>query len=592
MTRTVSCIVALCWGATAWSQTTVRISTATSGTEANSHCMRTALSGDGRVVSFSSGASTLVQGDTNNEVDVFVRDLANGMTSRVSVSSTGGQAVNGESDLSALSHDGRFVVFQSNASNLVSGDTNAKTDIFVRDRTAGTTILLSAGWAGEAANGDSSQPCISADGRVVAFRSAASNLVLGDANGLVDVFVHDIQSSVTTLVSVDSAGVQGNDHCHTPALSADGHFVSFTSGASNLVPGDTNAKWDIFVRDLTMGTIVRASVSSSGVQGNGHSGNPSLSGDGRLVAFDSSAVNLVPGLSIVQDVYVRDLWTGVTTRASVLSSGAQGATNSAGGVISSNGRYVAFASTAPFVVGDTNGALDVFLHDRATGVTYRASVTSTAGQVNGSSAGAALSAEGGAIAFESGATNIVPGDSNGMQDVFLHERGDSGFASICEGGSPGVARCPCSNPPASAGSGCDNSSATGGAFLTASGVPLLSSDTLVFTTSRQTPTGTSVVMQGDVEVSGGAIFGQGLRCASGVLKRLYVRIASGGSVSLPDVAGGDSSVSARSAELGDPIQPGQDRWYLVYYRDPVVLGSCHASSTFNATQTGRVTWSP
>ena len=152
--------------------------------------------------------------------------------------------------------------------------------------------------------------------------------------------------------------------------------------------------------------------------------------------------------------------------------------------------------------------------------------------------------------------------------------------------------CPCSNPPSGLGRGCDNSAATGGAILSATGAASLSADSLVFHTSGEKPTALSILTQWTGSSATGTVFGMGVRCASGTFERLYSKSASGGSITAPNLGAGDPSVSARAAALGDTILPGQDRWYLVYYRDPIVLGGCPAASTFNATQTGRVVWSP
>jgi hypothetical protein len=155
-----------------------------------------------------------------------------------------------------------------------------------------------------------------------------------------------------------------------------------------------------------------------------------------------------------------------------------------------------------------------------------------------------------------------------------------------------VIACPCSNPPSGPGRGCDNSAATGGASLAASGSAYLSIDSLAFTTSAERPTATSVLLQGTALAPNGVVYGQGVRCVVGTLKRLYLKLAVAGSITAPDFGAGDPSTSVRSAALGDVILPGQSRSYLVYYRDPTVLGGCPASSTFNATQTGQVTWWP
>jgi hypothetical protein len=167
----------------------------------------------------------------------------------------------------------------------------------------------------------------------------------------------------------------------------------------------------------------------------------------------------------------------------------------------------------------------------------------------------------------------------------------TGFTSLCDPGVGGVIACPCGNLPGSPGRGCDNSSGTGGAILSASGVAYLSHDTLVFTTSGEKPTATSIVMQGNSLLANGVVFGQGVRCVGGTLKRLYTKTAVAGSITAPNFGAGDPAVSIRSATLGDPISAGQSRWYLVYYRDPIVLGGCPAANTFNATQTVRIDWS-
>jgi hypothetical protein len=284
----------------------------------------------------------------------------------------------------------------------------------------------------------------------------------------------------------------------------------------------------------------------------------------------------------------------VTQRVSVTSSGAQG-NGSCRRIspISSGGSFIAFASgSTNLVAGDTNGVLDVFVRDRSLGATERVSVDSSGAQANAASQDPTISGDGRFVAFASSATNLVAADTNAVDDIFVRDRLASGFSSLCWPGNGGVIPCPCSNPPAGPGQGCENSSATGGAILSASGAAYLSNDTLVFHTSGQRPTAASLLVQGNALLGGGIAFGQGVRCASGQLHRLYLRNAVGGSLHLPDPALGDLSVSARSAALGDTILAGQSRWYFVYYRDPSVLGGCPASSGYNATQTGAVQWSP
>jgi hypothetical protein len=194
--------------------------------------------------------------------------------------------------------------------------------------------------------------------------------------------------------------------------------------------------------------------------------------------------------------------------------------------------------------------------------------------------------------YVSGATGgSLGGSSAGNYDIWL-ARFSPSLPLLCEPGIGSVIACPCSNPPSGPGRGCDNSSTTGGASLSATGEAQLTPDTLVFTAQGEKPTAPSVLLQGTSGVSLGVVFGQGVRCVGGTLNRLYTRAAIGGAVTLPDVTIGDPSVSARSAALGDPILAGQSRWYAVYYRDPIVLGGCSSLSTYNTGPTMRAFWAP
>ncbi|MBI5951341.1 MAG: PD40 domain-containing protein [Chloroflexi bacterium] len=349
---------------------------------------------------------------------------------RVSVDSNGSEG-NSYSVQPSISADGRYVVFNSNASNLVDGDTNGVRDIFVYDRATGITTRVSVDSSGLQGNGDSSHPSSSFDGRYVAFDSLSSNLVSGDTNGERDVFVHDRATGVTTRVSVDSSGVQGQgnitDYSASPSISSDGRYVAFTSGDNNLVVWDTNG-WDTFMHDRVTGITTRVSVDSSGAQQTGGGSDlpstPSISSDGRYVAFVSTASNLVANdTNGWHDVFVHDRATGITTRVSVDSSGIQGNDRSIFSSISSDGRYVAFQSEADnLVANDTNGWQDVFVHDRTTGITTRVSVDSFGAQARGWQGPPSISSDGRYVAFQSDASNLVAGDTNGWRDVFVHSR--------------------------------------------------------------------------------------------------------------------------------------------------------------------------
>lgn len=408
--------------------TTQRVSISNTERQANDASFTNAtsepvISADGRYVVFTSRATNLVAGDTGFE-DVFVRDRVRGSTIRASVSSGGAEA-NGNSGDPSISADGRYVVFSSFATNLVPGDTNDTADVFLRDLASATTTRVSVSDTGRQANGISFEPSISADGRYVAFSSVATNLVAGDTNAEGDVFVRDRMAGRTTRVSVSNTERQATKLSGQPSISGDGRFVAFSSAAPNLVQADTNNSLDVFVRDRVGGTTVRVSVSGTGRQGNNASDTPAMSRGGHDVAFESLATNLVGGdTNRSSDVFVRDLRRSTTTRVSVSSSETQASLGSYEPSINADGRYVAFYSIAPDLIPrDTNNTSDIFVRDRAAGTTTRVSVSSSEVQSNNSSSDPSLSASGRYVVFESDATNLVPGDTNNARDVFVRDRG-------------------------------------------------------------------------------------------------------------------------------------------------------------------------
>ena len=418
--------------ATAWvlldatpaiAQQTTRVSTDSSGAGGNDGSYDPSMSADGQIVAFDSSANNLVAGDTNGVSDVFVHDRTTGITERVSVDSSGAEANDGSYDPS-ISSDGQIVAFYSFASNLVAGDLNSSFDIFVHDRATGITERVSVDSSGAEGNSYSWYPSISSDGQVVAFDSLSSNLVAGDTNGSYDVFVHDRASGTTERISVDSSGAQGDYDSRHPSISSDGEIVAFDSDAGNLVAGDTNGYWDVFVHDRATGGTERVSVTSSGKQVKWGCFFPSISADGQHVAFSSPAINLVPGdTNGSSDIFVHDRATGITERVSLDSSGAEGNSDSLYPSISADGQVVAFASTASnLVIGDTNGTSDVFMHDRATGITEWMSVDSSGAEGNGGSWNSMISPDAHILAFDSSASNLDPGDTNTTRDVYVHER--------------------------------------------------------------------------------------------------------------------------------------------------------------------------
>jgi len=315
--------------------TTTRVSVSSSGAQGDNDSFDPSISDDGRYVAFWSAASNLVAGDTYtclfNEYeascpDVFVHDRQAGTTSRVSVDSAGAQA-DGISVYPAISGDGRYVTFSSAATNLVAGDTNTCLDyqtpgtcpdVFVHDRQAGTTEIVSVGADAAPGNGLSAFSVLSGDGRYVAFRSDASNFVAGDTLGFTDVFVRDRQAGTTERVSVSSSEAQANDktsfEAPAIAISRDGRYVTFFSAASNLVPNDTNTCYesppghcvDVFLRDRQAGTTERISVSGLDTQANEASYQSAVSDDGAYVVFDSYAASLVAGdTNGASDIFIR-----------------------------------------------------------------------------------------------------------------------------------------------------------------------------------------------------------------------------------------------------------------------------------------------
>lgn len=361
-------------------------------------------------------------------------------TIRVSVHSNGTES-NADSGEPSVSANGRFVAFESDASDLVNNDVNGFRDVFVHDRKTKTTTLVSVRSNGAQGDQESERPAISDDGRYVAFQSHATNLVNGDTNNAEDVFVHDRKTGRTRRVSLRSNGAQGDDDSSLPSISANGRFVAFESDATNLVNNDTNTDEDIFVHDRRTGVTTRVSRRSNGAQANASSHNAALSGNGRYVGFDSEATNLVNGdTNGFQDVFVHDRQTGKTTRVSLRSNGQQANESSEEPALSFDGRYVALESSASNLVpGDSNGVTDLFVRDRAAGVTRRVSIRSNGAQANADSNDVGISASGRFVAFESEATNLVGGDTNATQDIFIHDRstGRTRRVSVGAGGTQG-----------------------------------------------------------------------------------------------------------------------------------------------------------
>ncbi|WP_165449553.1 TolB family protein [Krasilnikovia cinnamomea] len=392
------------------------------GSPTNGTSWRPSIAGRGRFVAFISNASNLVAGDTNASSDVFIRDLVRGTIRRINITSAGHQS-QGLIDDSSISDDGRYVAFTSAASDLVPGDTNNEVDVFVRDLTRGRTQRVSVSSTGQQSSGGILNLSISGNGRYVAFDTPAA-LVPEDRNGQYDGYVRDMVRRVTRRVHAAAAGQEdlGNILGRDPAVSDNGRFITFVSRAG-LVPDDTNGRADVYVRDVTRGTIKLVSLSSTGTQGNDLSVLPVINDNGRYVVFSSDASNLVPGdTNGNTDVFLRDLVRKTTRRVSLSRAGLQGNADSEWPVVAGNGRYVVFLSYASNMVpGDTNGESDLFVRDLTRNTISRINLSNSGRQANAQTYDAKISDDGRYVAFYSEASNLVPGDTNGAGDVFVRD---------------------------------------------------------------------------------------------------------------------------------------------------------------------------
>ena len=385
---------------------------------------RPAVSANGRYVAFDHSGN-LVPDDTNGVADVYVHDRQTGLTELVSVGSDGTLGTR-QSSTPAISADGRFVAFESQAAEFHPGDAYQSTDVFVHDRLTGTTTRLSNASDGGEPNGFSNSPAISADGTKIAYWSGATNLTT-DGSGVQygeDLFVYDMATGTNARAHLTPGGEPADMQHHdnvAPASSADGRFIAFDSLATNLVPLDTNRFNDVFVHDMVTGSTTLVSKRTDGTQADRASLNPRLSADGRYVVFGSWADNLTPGPTVGPHVFVHDLVTGETTRESVAGDGTPADRPTQFFDISADGRYVSFSTDSTnLAAGDTTGNDRVYVHDRSTGATTR--VPSTPGfRPSGPSDSHSISADGRTVVFWSLANNLVPLDTNGVYDLFVYD---------------------------------------------------------------------------------------------------------------------------------------------------------------------------
>nr|WP_161501299.1 SdrD B-like domain-containing protein [Rhodopirellula sp. SM50] len=389
-----------------------RISTTADGTESDGQSDSPSISADGRFIAFSSLASNLVADDTNRWRDIFVKDTVTGAIERVSLSVNGDQP-DGASYTPSISGDGNVVVYRSVAQNLVQDDRNVASDIFAYDRRTGVTRRVSANLDLDEGNEDSFAPAVSGNGRFVAFESTASNLVAGDTNGVADIFVTDLHTGLTERVSVASDGAQSNRGSFQPSLSDDGRYVVFSSAAQTLDDRDRDSNLDIYVYDRARNELAIASRGAGGQDPDGDSFAPAISGDGQVVSFATTATNLVPGDTNGQiDVYVSD-WTDGRLRRVTHGDGP-----SSGASLNADGTKVLFTSYASdLVASDTNNGPDVFFHDRTLDVTKRVG-QSLIEEADHFALQAVLSQDASVIAMASDGSNLIANDANARRDLF------------------------------------------------------------------------------------------------------------------------------------------------------------------------------
>lgn len=403
---------------------TLRISPASGGGAANGPSDQPSITSDGSIVVFGSRATNIVDGDSNNVREVFVRDVAAGTIEMPVFVDDLNTSPDADVDPAAISRDGRFIVLVTAATNLVAGDFNSALDVFLHDRSTGSTVLVSSAGAG---SGDAlsiaRRGSVSANGRFVAFESDATDLVGGDGNGTSDIFVRDVKKGVTTRASVNSIGEEAfEDPSNRAAISANGRIVAFDSADENLAPGSFGSFRGIHVRDVKKRRTARISLRPDGGAPDGDCTAASISANGRFIAFQSDATDLVPGdTNGRRDVFLHDRKKRTTHRISVRTGGAQGTGGDAEGPeISSDGRFVVFTSDMNDLVdGDGNFAPDVFLHDIRAGTTIRVSQDAQGGDANGLNFGGTVSDGGTTVAYISSAADIDPPDDNQETDIFL-----------------------------------------------------------------------------------------------------------------------------------------------------------------------------
>jgi Tol biopolymer transport system component len=556
------------------------------GGNANGHSDLPSLSPDGDWVAFESAAPNLVPGDVNGISDVFLRQISTGMTLLVS-HGPGGILANGESFHPVVSEDGNYVAFYSEASNIShNNDTNGTRDAFLYERAFNRVRRISISSAGAEANanigvrGERRGIDISDDGLRVVYSSNANNLVNGDTNLAADIFLYEHVGQSTTRLNMNG-GVQSNGFSQSPVISGDGNVVAYMTSATNQGALDTNGVTDIYYLDVSTLVAHRASISTFGAQANNPCTWPAINRTGSVIAFESGATSLVSGDTLGHvDVFLRDLvGAGATERVSLTWDGEEANNYAYQATLSADGKRVGFTSGATNLIPGGGGIQSVYLRDRDLGTLERWGENSNGEAGFSGSVDASLDNDGYRMAFASLA-QLVPSDVNGMIDIYVTGCGPQG-TSHCGGPST---LCPCANA-GSAGRGCENSSSTGGALCQAFGTPSISADE-VYLVSYGTGANVPVLyFQGEALLGGGTglPFGDGVRCVGTNIQRLGVKIAAGGYAEYG--TGSDTPISTQGA-IGIL---GGTRYYQAWYRDTAAF--CTPGS-FNVSNAIEVVWLP
>jgi hypothetical protein len=563
-----------------------RITRDPNGADADGTSNQPVMTPDGRYVTYASTATNLVAGDTNGVADIFVRDLVPGTTERVSVGTNGAEC-DQLCSYAAISDDGRYVVFNTAATTLDPTDTNNALDVYLRDRANGTTERISLGAGGASGDGPSFGATLGGGARYVLFVSWATNLVPGDTNATRDVFLRDRVTGSLEIVSVSTAGIAGNDSSGSSTLrsfiSSDGRYVAFGSVASNLVGGDTNNDMDAFLRDRALGTTEFLLQAAGGGQPHGYVDVHSATADLRYFGIVSDAPDLVAGdTNGTADAFCFDRLTGVIERASLTETGAETTGGAWAPVVTDDGRFVLFSSAASDLVQpDPNTGRDIYRRDRYAGRTERV-LPGPGVYTQQEIAAAWISAAGDRVAFAYTGVEFDLGDLNDSSDIFVSTCTNGRV--FCSGDGTAAA-CPCGNA-GGAGAGCANS-ATSGAMLTVVGSAHTTDDTLALFV-RGMPTNTTVVfMMGSSRLNGdtGIAFGDGLRCVGGTVTLFARRMTAEGSSSWGFGVPGAPLLSIQS----NVPSGGDVRWYQAWYRN--AANFC-TSATHNMTNGLEVTWTP